>query len=154
MDAYYQAYLGRNAEPEGRAFWIDKLQTGTDESAIVFSFLLSAESLGAPNNLFVQRLYQGALGRSASDGEINFWLGQLGGGATRQQLASSFVFSTEAAGVAMDSYYGAYLQRRPDPQGRAFWVNEISTQTGSYSTVAKDLLASDEFFANAGNNVP
>lgn len=31
---------------------------------------------------------------------------------------------------------------------RAFWVNEISTQQASYASVAKSLLASDEFFAN------
>jgi hypothetical protein len=154
VDAYYQAYLGRNADPQGHDFWVNKLQTGSDETLIVKSFLLSPESLGAPDALFIQRLYQGALGRSAADAEISFWVGQLGSGATRQQVTDSFIFSTEAAGVAMDSYYGAYLERRPDPPGRAFWVNKISTQQGSYSTVAKALLASDEFFANAGKFVP
>jgi hypothetical protein len=97
----------------------------------------------------VLRLYQGALGRSASANKIDYWLGQLVTGATRQQIANSFVFSEEAAGVAIDSYYGAFLQRPSEQSGRAFWVNKISTQQASYSSVAKSLLASDEFFANA-----
>ena len=154
VDAYYEAYLGRKADPQGRAFWIEQLQDGVDETAIVDSFLLSAEELQATNEVFVERLYQGALGRGASAGEINYWLGQLSSGETRQQITNSFVFSPEAAGVAIDSYYGAYLQRKSDPGGRAFWVNEISSQEATYASVAKSLLASDEFFANAAKAVP
>ena len=151
VDAYYQAYLGRKADPQGRAFWIGQLQSQVDETAIVDSFLLSPEELQASNSVFVTRLYQGALGRTASTDEINFWLGQLANGETRQQVTDGFVFSPEAAGVAIDSYYGAYLQRQSDPGGRAFWVNRISQQLASYASVAKSILASDEFFTNAAN---
>jgi hypothetical protein len=154
VDDYYQTYLGRHAEAQGRAFWIDQLQHGADETAIVDSFLLSPEELKAPNDVFVTRLYQGALGRGASTGEIDFWLGQLANGETRQQVTDGFVFSPEAAGVALDSYYGAYLERLADPQGRTFWVNQISQRLASYASVAKSLLASDEFFANAAKAVP
>ncbi len=154
VDAYYEAYLGRKADPQGRAFWIEELQDGVDETAIVDSFLLSPEELMASNQVFVKRLYQGSLGRGASTGEINYWLGQLSSGETRQQVTNSFVFSPEAAGVAIDSYYGAYLQRKSDPGGRTFWVNEISSQEATYASVAKSLLASDEFFANAAKAVP
>ena len=66
-------------------------------------------------------------------------------------MANGFVFSPEAAGVAIDSYYGAYLQRQADPGGRAFWVNQISQQLTSYASVAKSILASDEFFTDAAN---
>jgi hypothetical protein len=154
VDDYYEAYLGRQADPQGRAFWITQLEDGGDETAIVDSFLLSPEELGAANNVFIERLYQGALGRTAATSEINYWLGQLANGVTRQQVANSFVFSPEAAGVAIDSYYGAYLQRQADPGGRAYWVNEISTQEATYASVAKALLASDEFFADAAKAVP
>jgi hypothetical protein len=154
VDAYYQTYLGRAAEPQGRSFWIGQLQAGADETAIVLSFLLSPEELGAPNSVFIQRLYQGALGRSASASEISFWAGQLAQGETRQQVANSFIYSSEAAGVAVDSFYEAYFQRLSDSAGRAFWVGQISDRTISYASLAISLLESDEFFENAAANVP
>jgi hypothetical protein len=154
VDAYYRAYLGRNADPGGRTFWVNQLQGGADETAIVLSFLLSAESLSAPNNVFVQRLYQGALGRGATTNEVNYWVGQLLQGQTRQQIANSFVFSSEAAGVAVDSFYAAYFQRSSDPGGRAYWVGQISGRKSSYASLAMSLLESDEFFKNAAANVP
>jgi hypothetical protein len=154
VDTYYQVYLGRSADQGGHDYWVSRLQGGADETAIVLSFLLSAEELSAPNNVFVQRLYQGALGRSASDGEVNYWVGQLTQGATRQQVANSFVFSTEAAGVAVDSFYQAYLERYSDAPGRAYWVGQISGRSTSYASLAIALLESDEFFKNAATNVP
>ena len=153
VDAYYQAYLGRTAEPQGRSFWVGQLQAGADETAIVLSFLLSPEELSAPNDVFVQRLYQGALGRGASTSEVNFWTGQLAQGQTRQQIANSFIYSSEAAGVAVDSFYDAYFQRTSDQAGRAFWVSQISDQTITYASLAISLLESDEFFKNATTSV-
>jgi thermitase len=149
VDAYYQAYLGRSADPTGRSFWVGQLQGGADETTIVLSFLLSAEALSAPNNVFIQRLYQGALGRGASTSEVNSWVGQLTQGTTRQQVANSFVFSSEAAGVAVDSFYEAYFQRLSDPTGRAYWVGQISDRKATYASLAISLLESDEFFKNA-----
>ncbi len=154
VDAYYQAYLGRKADPGGRTFWVNQLQGGADETAIVLSFLLSAEELSAPNATFVQRLYQGALGRGASDSEVSYWVGQIAQGSTRQQIANSFVYSSEAAGLAVDSFYEAYLLRNSDAAGRAFWVGKISGRSASYASLAITLLESDEFFKNAAANVP
>ncbi len=154
VDTYYQVYLGRSADAGGRSYWINQLQNGADETAIVLSFLLSAEELSAPNNVFVQRLYQGALGRGASASEVSYWVGQLTQGETRQQVANSFVFSSEAAGVAVDSFYEAYLQRTSDPTGRAYWIGQISDRQASYASLAITLLESDEFFKNAAANVP
>jgi hypothetical protein len=154
VDTYYQVYLGRSADSGGRSYWISQLQNGADETAIVLSFLLSPEELSAPNNVFVQRLYQGALGRGASASEISYWVGQLTQGTTRRQAANSFVFSSEAAGVAVDSFYEAYLQRSSDPDGRAYWIGQISDRQASYASLAIALLESDEFFKNAAANVP
>ena len=154
VDTYYRVYLERPADAGGRSFWVSQLEGGADETAIVLSFLLSAEQLSAPSNVFVQRLYQGALGRLASPSEVSYWVGQLTQGATRQQLASSFVFSSEAAGVAVDNVYQAYLKRPSDPDGRAYWVGQISSRKITYASLALAILESDEFFRNAGSHVP
>lgn len=154
VDAYYRVYLGRPADAGGHSYWVSQLQGGTDETAIALSFLLSAEQLSAPNDVFVQRLYQGALGRAASPSEVSYRVGQLTQGTTRQQVASAFIFSSEAAGVAVDSVYQAYLQRPSEPDGRAYWVGQISNRKTSYASLAISLLESDEFFQNAGSHVP
>ncbi len=154
VDAYYRVYLGRNADQQGHGYWVSQLQAGADETAIVLSFLLSAEELKAPNDVFVQRLYQGALGRGASAADVSYWVGQLAQGTTRQQVANSFVFSGEAAGVAVDSFYEAYFQRTSDAGGRAYWIGQISNRQASYANLAITLLESDEFFKNAAANVP
>ncbi len=154
VNTYYQTYLGRAADPQGLSYWVQQLTNGVDETSIVFSFLLSAEELQATNTVFIQRLYEGALSRAAGTSDISYWTGQLQNGVTRQQVAEDLVFSAEAAGVAVDSDYGAYLGRAADATGRANWVAEISSQKATYASVAISLLASDEFFANAGKNVP
>ena len=154
VNTYYQVFLGRGADPQGLGFWVQQLQSGVDETAIVFSFLLSPEELQASNTVFIQRLYLGALSRPASSSDLTYWVGQLQSGVTRQQVAADFVFSGEAAGLAVDSDYGAYLQRAADATGRANWVAGITSQTATYASVAISLLASDEFFANAAKEVP
>lgn len=94
------------------------------------------------------------MSRAAASSDVTYWNQQLQNGVTRQQVAQDLVFSAEAAGVAVDSDYGAYLGRASDATGRANWVAEISSQKATYASVAISLLASDEFFANAGKNVP
>ena len=104
--------------------------------------------------MFVQRLYQGALGRGASASEVSFWTGQLAQGQTRQQVANSFIYSSEAAELAVDSFYEAYFQRVSDTAGRDFWAGQISGRTTTYASLAIALLESDEFFNKAAANVP
>ncbi len=154
VDTYYQAYLGRHADPGGRTYWIGQLQHGVPETQIVLSFFLSPEALQAPDATFVQRLYSGALGRDAGNSEISYWTGQLQQGATREQVSNAFIFSPEAAGIAVDSFFAAYLGRLPEASARAFLGQEVSSKQATFASIALTVLSSDEFFANAGEFVP
>ena len=102
---------------KAEANWVSRLQGGADETAIVLSFLLSAEELSAPNNVFVQRLYQGALGRSASDGEVNYWVGQL----TQEGLA-------RGSKLMIDTSAPDYLQNRGHISKRIKSVRNITNR--------------------------
>src|SRR5207248_8940284 len=85
---------------------------GVDESVIVSNFLHSPESDSFPDALYVQRLYQGSLGRVPSDAEVAFYVNVLQTKqATRDQLVKNFLHSPESAGLAADSFYLSYLRR-------------------------------------------
>ena len=85
-------------------------------------------------------------GRTPEATGFAYWTGQLNSNVlTRTEIERDFVLGSEAAGAAVDSFYIDYLQRVSDAQGRAFFVQQISTGNTSYASVAEMLLASDEF---------
>jgi predicted outer membrane repeat protein len=155
VNGFYESYLGRDADPQGLAYWTNQLQNGADETAVVAFFLLQQEAAKLDNSDWLTNLYRGALGRTTDTNGLSYWLAQLNSNQlTREQVEQIFVLGSEAAGVAIASFYVDYLQRLPDSQGQAYWVAAISAGKSSYASVAITLLASNEFFSNAGNNVP
>src|SRR5262249_4711078 len=119
------------------------------------NFLHSPESETFTDDVYVRRLYQGALGRVPSDTEVAFYVNVLQTHqATRDDLVKNFLHSPEAAGVAIDRIYEAYLRRAWDPAGRSLYVRLIGDGTLTYAGVAKSALAAPEFFDNAVASVP
>jgi hypothetical protein len=57
--------------------------------------------------------------------EYQYWTNLLAQGVSRDQVARGFWHSAEHRGQEVDSYYHTFLQRDPEPAGRAFWVNEL-----------------------------
>ena len=43
VEALYQMYLGRNPDPQGKAYWLDKLNKGAKLEDIVYGFAYSDE---------------------------------------------------------------------------------------------------------------
>ena len=70
-------------------FWIGQLQTGGRDSHRAFPSCCRLKSWSVSNDVFVQRLYQGLLGRAASASEVSFLTGQLAHGTDLQQIANS-----------------------------------------------------------------
>jgi hypothetical protein len=69
---------------------------------------------GAPSNSnFVQALYIQLFGRQGAASEINFWVGQLAAGATRRQVATSFINTDAFRDRLVGSVYRHYLGRAP-----------------------------------------
>ncbi len=118
VNGYYETYLGRKADPQGLAFWIDQLQNGEDETAVVAYFLLQQEAAKLSNTAWLTNLYEGSLGRTPDSTGFTYWLGQLNANQlTRTQVEQDFVLGSEAAGAAVDSFYIDYLQRISDATG-------------------------------------
>lgn len=99
----YKIALGREPEPEGFIFWVDKLESGQMQAAdLVQNFLGSKEyaSLGKTNEQVVTDCYQVMLNRNPEPEGFDFWKKRLDIGMTFESVCSGFVGSTEFAGLA------------------------------------------------------
>src|SRR5262249_51532667 len=131
------------------------LQSGVKEEQIVSNFLHSPESDTFPADVYVTRLYQGALGRAPSASEVQFYVNVLQSQqATRDDLVQNFLHSPESAGLAVDSFYLHYLRRAASQAEHDFYVNLIGAGKLTYAGTAKAVLNAPEFYADAQAAVP
>ncbi|MEX0713607.1 MAG: Ig-like domain-containing protein [Pirellulales bacterium] len=158
VDSLYQHLLSRSAEPDGRDFWVSLIQSGVAEDEIVIGIAASDEYFnlhGSTNQTFVAGLYNDLLGRAPDASGLLFWESQMSAGASRGQVAASFVNSDEFHGLLVDDpsdrfgafegWYQDYLNRNADAGGRAFWVSVLRAGA-RWQQVQAALLASDEYF--------
>jgi hypothetical protein len=139
VDGLYRRFLGRDADPAGRAGFVAYLQAGGTLEGVSQAILASAEyqSHLPTDSAFVQSLYQNLLHRMGSSTEVSQWvavLAQLGRAGVAQQFLSSPEFR---AGEVGDDY--AQLLHRPPSAA------EVNGWAGS----RLDLLTMDTLFAAA-----
>lgn len=144
----YAAVLGRTPDQDGHSYWIQKLSQGMSRSEVLRRFLDSPEYKGivtacggsaqerfmqrcAEDRAFVRSLYRSILKREPDGGGHEYWLKELRGGASREQVIGRFFSSPEYQGFgrnnrdyARDLYHGV-LGREPDAQGLADWVRAL-----------------------------
>jgi hypothetical protein len=127
VDQLYDKLLGRDADPQGQAFFVAQLSAGATEELVAAQIVASPEfaaranalagTLGTPANLnFVRALYRELLGRGESAAEDNFWLG-VTAVQGRSVVAADFLLSPEFRGDAVASLYTGYT---PLPQDTFF----------------------------------
>jgi len=128
----YFAVLGWNRYPDpgGWIYWHTLLAQGLARTDMTNDFLGSQEYLlnyGSPDApTFVTLLYQNALGRTPSQGEINNYANQINGHLqTRAQVVNTFIYSQEFEGNTRGQYSGSY---------HTDWANPIVPAT-PYGTV-------------------
>jgi hypothetical protein len=127
----YHDLLGRSPDPDGLAYWLNKLQNGTPADAIAYGFAASAEREGQ----HVILDYQELLGRTPSQSEIDYWVNLfINGGMTNERVASGFAASAEYYqdhyNDSRDWLFGAYqdlLGRPPDPAGLEHWLEVLQS---------------------------
>ena len=70
VDRMYQVCLGREADEEGRADWVNRLQTGEARGAdVAYGFVFSTEfrNMNLCNSCYVDAMYQAFFGRTADE---------------------------------------------------------------------------------------
>ncbi|MCU1451960.1 MAG: serine/threonine-protein kinase [Acidimicrobiales bacterium] len=145
----------------------------SDEPAKTFSLALSAPTnavvgtataLGtiAPNHLlagcppsptanqrYVCHIYWDALSRQAETGGFNYWVNQLDRGASRVDMATSYLSQPESRRVLVDRLYVFFLGRHGDTAGVNFWADKL-LHGATPDDIRVFLATSGEFWANAG----
>jgi hypothetical protein len=138
VDSLYHRYLGRDADPAGRAGFVNYLSAGGSLEVVGAVMLGSQEYQGrfASDAAYVQSLYENLLHRVPTAGEIGGWLPllpQLGRGG----VAQAFLASQEFRGDEVRDDYRQLLSRTPSDGEVAGWVNS-----------GLDLLTIDAYFAS------
>jgi len=75
VDMLYQNILDRQAETEGRDYWLDQLNKGADRGGVLNSFVQSSEFKAATaGEVAVDMLYLGLLDRDADTAGWQYWM--------------------------------------------------------------------------------
>jgi pimeloyl-ACP methyl ester carboxylesterase len=96
VDALYQAFLGREADSQGRVFWVEQLRSGETRDQVALGFAASVER----ERLRISDDYLHYLGREPDQQGIDFWVAQFTNGMSNEDLITDF--------VAADEYYGEH----------------------------------------------
>jgi Domain of unknown function (DUF4214) len=150
----YAQFLHRAPDAAGLNNLLSQLQQGQGEGVVEAEFVSSTEYILDHGNTatgFVLGLYQDLLGRTPTLNELNFWLGQLGAGASPLQVALGFTLSRERESIIINHDYFILLGRAPDAGGLNFWLS-LFQQGFTREQVASGIINSTEFFVDHGSN--
>ena len=163
----YQAAFDRVPDQAGLGDWIKGMDSGMGLSQVATGFINSAEfqalyGSNPTNAQFVTLLYDNVLHRTPDEGGYAYWMEQLAGGMTREDVLIGFSESTEnkVALMAFDMdgnmgkdyrLYQAAFDRKPDVSGLDFWYHQMNGGM-TLERVASGFINSAEFKALYGNN--
>jgi hypothetical protein len=152
VDQLYVTYLHRAADAFGRAFWVNSLLGGASEDQVAEGFLTAAEyrQAHAGTDAYLTGLYADVLGRAPDAAGLDYWQAAAQSGQSPAQLADGFLGSLEADEQRVNGYYRNYLGRDADSAGAQAWLSLLQSGQLSPAQVGQAFLASDEFFARAG----
>jgi hypothetical protein len=144
VDSFYLRFLGRAADPGGRAGWIGYLQNGGTEEGIESLFLTSPEYLSHINVDFVQSLYLNILARPGSAAEVAAWNNNIQNVGGIMGVANAFTHSPENRLNTLRSDFQTFLHRTP---ADAELMPLVNTSLDLLSLEGA-VLSSQEFFTN------
>jgi hypothetical protein len=153
VDAAYQTYLLRPADPVGLSGWVDRMADGFTEEELEAGLLASGEYFnlqGGTDADWIAGLYADVLGRGLSTPELAFWLGQLDAGANPFDVALGFTASDEREALVVTNYYVNFLDRFPTEDEVVHWLGVLDDGF-TRQDVAASLTSDVEYFELNGN---
>ena len=153
----YREVLGREPEPAGAANWLVQIRsnraTVDDVQRRFYDSTEYYNRAGGTPEGYVQRLFQTALGRPASAGELATWAARMNAPDWgRARVADGIWMSLEAGKVRAGAYYRVFLQREPDGPGLQNWATVLVTQ--GEGAVRIGMAGSQEYRQRAVNRFP
>ncbi len=162
----YLAYLERDADAGGIAYWGRLRASGTSLAAISAEFASSTEFAQTYGVLseseFVDLVYNNVLGRVPDAEGRAFWIERLAAGATRGEMMIGFSESQEflnrtltvAPGNLManriERLYRAYFDRGADQAGLDYWIEQF-TFGSDLGVLSGQFVGSTEFVQTYGS---
>jgi hypothetical protein len=139
VDGLYHRFLGRDADPVGRANFVAYLQNGGTLEGASQILLASPEYQARfpTDSSFVQSLYQNLLHRTGSTAEVNTWVAQLPQ-LGQAGVAHALLLSQEYRADEVRDDYSWFLHRTGSTADINSWVNS-----------GKDILTIDILFADS-----
>ncbi len=172
VEMLYRVFLDRQADPDGKAFWIDLLNQGMSRDFVFRGFVESPEYTAICNSYgiergyvtltqardknmnmtkFVNRLYVHVLERRGEEDGLNDWCKALQTKKmTPEQVGEYFVLSNEfkQKNISDEEYikilYRTFLGREYDDEGMNTWLTLLRKGTPR-ETVLKGFTRSPEF---------
>ncbi len=163
VETLYRTFFDRQGEPDGKAFWLKKLEDGMSKAEVVNNFIESTEwcnvcatygvrsgatshksEFASKNAInFASRLYTCCLGRESEEKGLLYWSMALTNLEQTGCSAAKLFFTGEEfenLKLQNDEYitrlYQTFMGREPSKDEIAFWVGEIEKGTQTrYSTL-------------------
>ena len=156
VEVLYQTYFDRESEPDGKAYWMGRLASGTERAVLVEEFIESVEwcnvcatygvksgalyhkaTIPSKNAVkFATRLYTCCLGRDPEAEGLEYWaLALTNLDATGYQAASLFFTLPEFLGLntTNEEYlrrlYTTFMGRDPEEEGFNYWLSMLNGGT-------------------------
>ena len=156
VEVLYKTYFDRDSEPDGKAYWMGRLASGTERAILVEEFIESVEwcnvcaSYGVKSGAlyhkatvpsknavkFATRLYTCCLGRDPEEDGLSYWaLALTNLDATGYQAASLFFTLPEFVGLNttneeyLTRLYKTFMGREPEADGFAYWLGLLNGGT-------------------------
>ncbi|MBP5493082.1 MAG: DUF4214 domain-containing protein [Clostridiales bacterium] len=156
VEVLYKTYFDRNSEPDGKAYWLGRLASGTERAVLVDEFIESVEwcnvcatygvksgalyhkaTIPSKNAVkFATRLYTCCLGRDPEAEGLQYWsLALTNLDATGYQAASLFFTLPEFVGLNttneefLKRLYTTFMDREPETDGFNYWLGLLNGGT-------------------------
>jgi hypothetical protein len=149
VQAFYQHFLHRQADPGGLQNFVNDLGSGTTEEQVQETIVTSPEYFqlhGSTNTGFVTALYLDVLNRQPDAGGLAHYVSALMNGDSRGAVAAAFFTSSEYLSDLVAADYLTYLGRAEDPTGATGFLLALQSGATDQALVAA-ILGSAEAFA-------
>ncbi|MBO7449273.1 MAG: DUF4214 domain-containing protein [Clostridiales bacterium] len=153
VEIFYEVMLGRASDEEGKAYWVDVLDTGFSYRHIVNGFANSPEfneicesygivagninfvesrDMNRGTTTFVAGCYKNILSRTPDADGLNYWTSLINDRTIYpEELIHEFFYTEEGQSKIkndsdyIDALYKSFLGREADAEGKDFWLNSI-----------------------------
>jgi hypothetical protein len=149
IDDMYVDVLGRPADTDGRAYWLERLRNGLRTQDLGANFYSSPEYVASGGDAagYVTLLYAALLDRPPDQDGLDYWVTQLkSGAAVPGEITLGFYQSPESRRGRVGGLYQQILGRDPDADGLDYWAERL--QTFDDITLAIELATSVEFYVS------